>query len=184
MQLTPWFDCIIPGRLWQVRDLLPAEQVQEIITTDWVSLPWATSPQQQHWRRREILWNDPHAQQFSRYIACQLNTINQAIGTEFEQCSGQFWVDQPGFSVPLHTDGHLPNSMQLYWSAPTADYGTGFYHYRRTDSLLYQFASEPNSGYIMLNHANSDGSQPLLWHGMLNPVPEGHIRVSSYWQFS
>jgi hypothetical protein len=73
--------------------------------------------------------------------------------------------------------------MQLYWTVPGPDWGTGFYRYKDPDSLLYQFESRPNSGYIMLNHLNPDGSQPLLWHAMLNPVPAGHIRVTSYWQF-
>jgi hypothetical protein len=73
--------------------------------------------------------------------------------------------------------------MQVYWTVPSPDYGTGFYRYKTLDSVLYQFQSRPNSGYIMLNHLESDGSQPLQWHGMFNPVPEGTIRVSSYWSF-
>lgn len=177
------FNCIVPGRLWAVNNLLTDDQVADLLTTDWMSLPWEKSPQQRHWQRRAILWNDSTAQRLSAYISSQLDTINQAIGTEFTQAAGQFWVDQPGFTVPMHTDGHLANSLQMYWIAPTEEYGTGFYHYKNQDSLLYQFESHCNTGYLMLNHPNADGSQPLQWHGMFNPVPEGHIRVSSYWQF-
>lgn len=178
------FTCIVPNRLWQVNNLLAAEQVDDILTTDWMSLNWSTAENQEKWLRRQIQWNDPTAQRISCYINNQLDTINQAIGTNFTQAAGQFWVDQPGFTVSMHTDGHLANSLQMYWIAPGPEYGTGFYRYKNKESLLYQFESVCNTGYIMLNHLNEDGSQPLQWHGMFNPVPEGHIRVSSYWQFN
>lgn len=171
------------GRVWLVEDLLPPEQVEEILTTDWQSLSWTTSGGQELWARRQINWDDPTAQRLGRYISDQLPTINAGIDTDFQMCGGHFWVDQPGFTVPLHTDGHVPNSMQLYWAVPGPDHGTGFYQYKKKDSLLYQCQSLPNSGYIMLNHLESDGSQPLLWHAMFNPVPENTIRVSSYWSF-
>lgn len=178
------FTNIVPGRLWQVENLLEQEQVDQILSTDWLSLAWTTSAGQESWQRRQIQWNEPRVQELSRLINDQLPAINQAAGTEFVQAGGQFWVDQPGFTVGLHTDGHLPNSLQMYWIAPSDDYGTGFYNYKTPDSLLYQFASRPNTGYLMLNHPDADGSQPLQWHGMFRPVPEGHIRVTSYWQFS
>jgi len=177
------FTAIVPGRLWQVTDLLPAEQADQIQAADWLNLTWVRGAKQENWLRRQIQWNDPVAQQLSNYISQQLPAINQATGSEFTQASGIFWVDQPGFQVDMHTDGHLANSLQMYWIVPGPEYGTGFYHYKDPKSLLYQFASVPNTGYIMLNHLNEDGSQPLQWHGMFNPVPAGSIRVSSYWQF-
>jgi hypothetical protein len=178
------FTTIVPGRLWQVNDLLTANQAEEIMATDWSSLAWIKGQSQQHWIRKQVLWSDPTAQRYSEYINQCLPEINRALNTEFEHMSGHFWVDSPGFTCDLHTDGHLPTAMQLYWTVPGEDWGTGFYHFKDSEQLLYQFASRPNSGYIMLNHANPDGSQLLQWHAMLNPVPEGHIRVSSYWYFS
>ena len=172
------------SRLWSVEDLLPAEQAQELAAVDWMSLAWSLIGGQESWPRRQIVWNDPTAQRFGQYINAQLPQINQALGTDFARSGGHFWVDLPGFCMPLHTDGHVPNAMQMYWIMPGPEWGTGFYHYKRTDSLMYQCVSRPNSGYIMLNHLAPDGSQPLLWHAMLNPVPEGTIRVSSYWRFS
>lgn len=180
----PIFTNIVPGRLWQVENLLPTDQVDEMIATDWMSLSWTKSPGQETWGRRQIVWNDARAQKLNKYINNQLPEINHATGTDFNQASGNFWVDQPGFTVAMHTDGHLANSLQMYWIAPGTKYGTGFYHYQNRESLLYQFKSITNTGYLMLNHLNEDGSQPLQWHGMFNPVPEGSIRVSSYWQFS
>jgi hypothetical protein len=170
-------------RLWQVQDLLPPEQVNEITATAWMSLATGLSSGQESWARRQVAWDDPSAQRYSAYINACLPKINLALGTNFERMGGHFWIDLPGFTVALHTDGHVPNAMHLYWCVPAADYGTGFYRYKDLDHLLYQFESRPNSGYIMLNQLAQDGSQPLLWHAMLNPVPEGHIRVSSYWRF-
>jgi hypothetical protein len=171
-------------RVWSVEDLLPADLAEEITHTPWLDLAWQPSIGQESWPRRMISWQDAQAQQLSQLISAELPQINQALGTRFTQAGGHFWVDLPGFTVPIHTDGHLPNSMQLYWTVPGPEWGTGFYRYKQTDSLIYQCVSRPNSGYIMLNHLEDNGSQPLLWHAMLNPVPEGTIRVSSYWQFS
>ena len=171
------------NRLWQVCDLLPAEQAEEIQATDWSSLHTHLSLRQESWTRRQVALDDPVSQRYNAYINSQLPQVNQALGTNFERSSGHFWIDPPGFTVGLHTDGHRPNAMQLYWTVPGPEWGTGFYRHKRQDSLLYQFRSQPNSGYIMLNHLAADGSQPLLWHGMFCPVPEGHIRVTSYWSF-
>jgi hypothetical protein len=169
-------------RIWQVSNLLSPEQASAIINLDWTNL--RNKHEQLHFKqRREIVWDEPAIQAACTAISDQLPAINRALGTEFTQASGAFWIDYPGFSCPMHTDGHLAASMQLYWLAPDHSYGTGFYRYKTPESLVYQFASCPNSGYIMLNHANPNGSQPLLWHAMLNTVPPGTIRVSSYWQF-
>lgn len=171
------------ARIWSVEDLLTADELADIVSTDWMGLAWRPSSGQEAWPRRQIAWDDPRSQRLSQYINAQLPQINLALGTAFRSCGGHFWVDQPGFTVPLHTDGHVPNAMQLYWIMPGAGWGTGFYRYKRTDSLFYQTISRPNTGYIMLNHLAPDGHQPLLWHAMLNPVPEGSIRVTSYWRF-
>jgi len=179
-QFTPVDD---RKRLWVVEDLLPSEQLQELLTCDWQNLSWSPSGGQESWPRRQVTWNDPTAQRLGGYISAQLPGINLALGTEFTRCGGHFWIDQPGFTVPLHTDGHVPNAMQMYWTVPGPEWGTGFYRYKRTDAQLYQTISRPNTGYIMLNHLAPDGHQPLLWHAMLNPVPEGSIRVTSYWRF-
>jgi hypothetical protein len=171
------------GRLWQVTDLLPPDQLQQLLECDWQNLAWSPSGGQESWPRRQVNWDAPEAQRLGSYISAQLPAINSALGTKFAQCNGHFWVDQPGFTVALHTDGHVPNAMQMYWTVPGPEYGTGFYRYKNRTSLIHQCPSVPNSGYIMLNHLAGDGSQPLHWHAMFNPVPEGHVRVSSYWRF-
>lgn len=178
----PGFTAITPS-LWSVEDLLDTAIVDAILATPWRELATIRIPQQQSWLREQVAWNEPCVQPFVQAINSQLPEINRAIGTEFTQAGGVFWIDYPGFVCPMHTDGHLKNAMQMYWIAATEDLGTGFYHYKRSDSLLHQFPSQTNTGYLMLNDLDSTGAQPLQWHAMLNPVPDNTIRVTSYWQF-
>jgi hypothetical protein len=173
----------IDHRLWHVSDLLPQEQLNEILAIQWTELPWQKENLQENWPRRKITNDDSRVRQVNRYIEKCLPTINQSLGTEFQSCHGHWWLDEPGFTCSMHTDGHLPNAMQLYWIMPSDQYGTGFYHFKNTNSLKHQFDSVPNSGYIMLNHLDPDGSQPLQWHGMFNPVPADAYRLSSYFYF-
>jgi hypothetical protein len=180
MQLTP-----LDGehRLWLVEDILSEEQMKDIVSIDWPSLSWKRGCMQEHWKRRQIHDDNPDIQRISKYVPVLLPKINTALGTQFKRTWCMWWLDEPGFTCDMHTDGHLPNAMQIYWLAPSEDYGTVFYHYRDPSHVKHKFLSRPNQGYLMLNHANEDGSQPLQWHNMPNPVPEGTWRLSSYWFF-
>jgi hypothetical protein len=89
----------------------------------------------------------------------------------------------------VHTDEGIEKAgviatIQLYLFAPNEDYGTEFFtatKYKTIFDSFYKFKSIPNTGYLMLNHLTEDGSLPMQWHGMLNPVPEGCHRLSAYW---
>lgn len=173
----------IDNRLWQVRDLLSQDKLDTILSMPWDQYPWERENLQEWWPRRKITNDVPEVARVSRWIEDCLPAINQALGTEYVACSGHWWVDCPGFTCAMHTDGHLSNSMQLYWIAPSDQYGTGFYHFKKRNSLKYQFLSVPNSGYIMLNEQEPNQWQPLQWHGMFNPVPKDTYRLSSYFYF-
>jgi hypothetical protein len=73
--------------------------------------------------------------------------------------------------------------MQMFWVMPTEQHATQFYNSKRQHDIRFAPKSVTNTGYLMLNKSNTDGSQPLQWHGMLNPVPAGTIRVCSYTHF-
>ncbi len=171
-------------RLWQVSDLVSPDELNDILSVDWLSGSWRRGPRQESWKRRLLDWDHPEVIRVNKLIEKQLPVINSALGTNYTNFGGQFWLDEPGFDVVLHTDGELPNAMQMYWVMPDETYGTGFYFYKSSNTLQYQFMSYPNTGYILLNHANEDGSQPLFWHGMFRTVPEGSYRLSSYWYLS
>ena len=163
------------GRLYEIKDLLAPDQLQEILRQNWLNLP--TQPGNLQHRRSVDVSEIPHIE---RWITDLLPEINRRLDTAFDQIYGQWWLDLPGFHCPLHTDGHLPNALQMYWIAPGEQYGTGFYDYKDQRYPKHQFFSRPNTGYIMRNHANADGSQPLQWHAMLNTVPPNTWRLSSY----
>lgn len=180
--MTEIVDTDNTGRIYQVNNLLTNDEVSVIMNTDWLSLPWERGKGQLHWLRRWLKSCD-HIDKLSGYVDSKLNLINQLTGKNFQLMSTQWWVDEPGFTVGMHTDGHLPYTMQLYWDTPSEEYGTVFYYYKSVDSLRYKFLSVPNHGYLMDNHYEND-FQLLHWHSMLNKVPEGKIRVSSYTWFA
>ena len=176
------FTCVDDrSRLWQVENLVTDDQLQDIISLDWIGIE--KSDHSAFLKRKIVDTKNNDVQRVSSYITNNLHKVNQALGTSFHSCYGDFWVDYPGFTIDMHTDGHLSNTMQLYWIVSGPEHGTGFYFYKNKSYLLYQFQSIPNTGYIMLNDLDPDGSQPLQWHGMFNPVPVNSIRVSSYWYF-
>jgi len=175
------------NRLYAVYDLLEQSQVNYIRSLPWHTFAWKRGDQQENWPRRQIDSDHTEVRLVSSWIDSCLNDINQALNTQFATSFGQWWLDEPGFNCPSHTDGHLPNAMQIYWISPhnSDAYGTGFYHYKSAEPsyIRRQFYSSPNSGYLMLNHAEPDGSQFLQWHAMLNTVPANTWRLSSYWYF-
>ena len=73
--------------------------------------------------------------------------------------------------------------MQIFWVAPGKQYATQFYKSKNANDPITQLEFVPNTGYLMLNMLNEDGSQPLNWHGMLNKVPADTFRVTSYTTF-
>ena len=170
------------SRLYQVNNLLTADELADVMSTNWLDLPWKRGEGQESWPRRWLLPNQ-RVEQISKYIDSKLITINQLARKKFNSINTQWWVDEPGFTVAMHTEGQLPYTMQLYWEVPGEEFGTGFYHYKTIDSLRCKFLSIPNHGYIMDNKCD-DSYQVLQWHSMLNKVPNGKIRVSSYsWFF-
>jgi hypothetical protein len=171
------------NRIWQVVDLLPTEQTAEILAVDWLNMPWRRGHMQEHWHRRWINEQHPTIQKLNLYVHNQIPSINQALGTNYTRCNGAWWLDDPGFIVSIHTDGEMLNSLQMAWIAPSDDYGTRFYFDKAGHHLMYQALGRTNTGYIMLNHQDENGAQPLHWHGMLTPVPSGTFRLSSYYQF-
>jgi hypothetical protein len=184
MQITP-----VTGRLFQVTDLLPQELVDRLLSKDWLSAPWQKQEMQSHWLRRAITTDaDPVLIEASNHITSLQPQIAELCNIKFNypiiKEDTVWWLDEPKFTVGMHTDGELPSAMQVYWSCPTDKLGTAFTEFGNRKCNPYKkFVSAPNTGYIMLNCPNPDGSQPLLWHSMLCPVPPGTFRVSSYTAF-
>lgn len=174
------------GRIFHVENIFPESLVDEVLNLNWDSLPWSRTKKQESWSRRSIHPDQhPSLQNVSTYIWDHLEEIEVACGVKFHirYPSTLWWYDEPGFEVSLHTDGHLPSTMQLFWQAPSKEFATQFYSFKNINSPISNLEFVPNTGYLMLNMPNEDGSQPLHWHAMLNTVPENTIRITSYTTF-
>jgi hypothetical protein len=168
------------NRLFLVEDIIPQELVSQLTQVDWLSVEWKRPMAQENWLRRELA-TIFETEIINNYILQLIPEIGKLCGVEFASASTTWWLDEPGFKVGIHTDGHLPSAMQLFWSADSVDYGTTFFNSKQLDNIRYQFQFIPNSGYLMLNGLDKDGSQPLQWHGMLKRTTT--VRLTSYTTF-
>lgn len=173
------------GNLFFVRDVVPAELVQKIVCTDWLTKTWQRQSGQEQWSRRKIdrdalPWFD-HWQQCIDDLWPVLEDLLKYPLSQWKETA--WWVDEPGFVCDIHTDGEMPGAMQLCWLGNT-DLGTVFYHDKSGQQVRYHFPFESNAGYLMCNRADNTGYRHLQWHGMLTPVPEQTYRLTSYtWIF-
>ena len=178
MQITPVDQ---DNNLFFVKDVFPQSLVDQIISTDWLALPWSRQEGQESWARRRIEnqalpWNI----EWDNYCEQRWPLIGRSIGFEILNYQGTaWWVDEPGFTCSMHTDGEMPGAMQMTWIG-SENLGTAFYHYKNANALRHQFTVSSNTGYIMINQPQPDGYRKLQWHAMLNSVPPSQFRVSSY----
>jgi hypothetical protein len=184
MQLIPIDDT---NRIFHVVDIFPQELVDRLLALDWNNMNWNKQDAQEMWSRRSLNRDEyPVLREASDYIAKLQSVIAEQLGLVFEWDTNigntNWWVDQPGFWVPVHTDGELPMSLQLFWVGQP-NLATSFHNFGQENNYRAQFEFKPNTGYMMLNGPNTDGSQPLNWHAMLNPVPDSTFRVTSYTVF-
>lgn len=166
------------SNLFRITDVFPKSIVDLVLNESWLELDWEPQQGQESWRRRRIkhtaiAWIN----QWHDYLKSVWPTIQSQLSVPInEYIDTAFWVDEPGFQCPLHTDGEMPGSMQLTWRGP----GTSFYWYKDTKSLRYTVPAQINAGYIIINQADSTGYRPLLWHAMLDTVPADSYRLSTY----
>ena len=164
------------NNLFKVEDLLTQDLVEQVLATDWLNIPWQRQEGQENWARRRLENSAlPWADQWDQQLSQVWNDIAKAVGVELQPYYGTgFWLDEPGFTCGIHTDGEMPGSLHMTWIGP----GTAFYWHKDSSTLRYQVASSPNSGYIMINCADETGYRKLLWHAMLTPVE--NFRITSY----
>lgn len=164
------------NNLFKVEHAVSEDLAEQVLATDWMTLPWTRQEGQENWARRRIIDTDiTWINQWHHELNKQWPTVEQQVGRKLHPYSGTaWWVDEPGFTCSMHTDGEMPGSMHLIWQGP----GTAFYWHKNPSMLRYQTPEQPNAGYIMINQADSTGYRQLLWHAMLTPVDS--YRVTSY----
>jgi hypothetical protein len=185
MQITAVDD---ENNLFWVQDIIPEDLVEQIMHTPWMDLPFVRQQGKGFLQRRKIddskiPWTgqwDQHCQHIWPIITKKLNIPIHPYMSSCDYPGTAWWVDEPGFTCALHTDGEMPGAMQLFWIGSQSDLGTAFYNYKDSNSLRHQFLMQANSGYIMINQPDPQGFRRLQWHGMLSPVPANTFRLTSY----
>jgi len=179
MQITPVDEY---NNLFEIKDIASHDLMEKILSTPWLDLPWERQEGQEHWRRRRIL-NDsiPWTNEWNTHINAMWHKVSKAVGRKLALSYGStWWLDEPGFTCLMHTDGELSGAMQLIWIAADEQLGTCFYHNKNGTPVRKQFLSISNTGYIMLNFPKKNEYTHLHWHAMLHEVPPGTFRLSSY----
>lgn len=167
--------------LFCVTDIVSQDLQDKILSTPWLDLKFVRQEGQENWPRRRILEQEIEwLEQWQTEISTQWSELQQQLQVKLEPYSGTaFWIDEPGFTCAIHTDGEMPGSLHLSWIG-NENLGTTFYHSKNPDHVRFRHQFKPNSGYAMINQANSQGYRHLQWHGMLDPVPENTYRLTSY----
>jgi hypothetical protein len=179
MQITPVDQ---DHNLFEISNLIPQPLVDKVLQTPWIDLTYSLEDGNRELRRR--IHNDqlPWINEWHDCIRKQWDNIVQQTGCDHLTYSDTgFWIDEATYTCPIHTDGELPGAIQLYWVGESKDTGTTWYRYRgHPDKIRHSCKFITNTGYMMINKPEPNGYRKLQWHGMLTPVPDNSIRVSSY----
>lgn len=179
MQITPIDQ---NNNLFAITGLIPQSLVDKILETDWLSLEHKLTEGNRLLRRQvqnnQLPW-------INEWHDCMRQTwqsiVEQTTCNHLNYADTGFWIDMPTYTCPIHTDGELPGSIQMYWIGADTNIGTTWYHHKnQLDQTRHVFKFIPNTGYIMINQPEPNGYRKLQWHGMLTPVPDNSFRVSSY----
>ena len=167
--------------LFRVSDLYPIDLVKSIMTTPWLDMPYSKEEKQETWLRRKIDVSQTHwYNDFENYSEKLWIELSKKLEIPLHKYQGTaWWLDEPGFTCGIHTDGELPGALQTYWIGDR-DLGTSFYYYRDLSTLRYKFPFEPNTGYLMLNNIDDNGYRHLQWHAMPEYVSNHFFRLTSY----
>ena len=168
--------------LFTISDLVPQSLVDKILKTDWLSLEHTLTEGNRLLRRQVQNYQLPWINEWHDCIHQNWQSIaEQTTCNHLKYADTGFWIDMPTYTCPIHTDGELPGSIQMYWIGTDTNIGTTWYHYKnQPDQTRHVFKFIPNTGYIMINQSEPNGYRKLQWHGMLTPVPDNSFRVSSY----
>jgi hypothetical protein len=167
--------------LYMVSNIVSSDLEQKVLSTPWMDLEFVKQVGQEHWPRRLIVDKYlPWLDQWQHEILQSLLVLEQSLGIKLQPYSRTaFWIDEPGFTCGIHTDGEMPGSLHISWIGDSA-LGTTFYHSKNSNDVRFRHKFTSNSGYAMINMPDQSGYRHLQWHGMLEPVPKNSYRLTSY----
>lgn len=182
----------ITDRLHQIENVFDEKIMQTVNSINWLEMPWHRGLGHEEWKRRRINETEEIIN-LNHMMSPFIEKINEELNIDVNPNTVTWWLDEPGFTCGMHIDEFLPKTIQIYMICPNEEVGTTFYKpikpnkpfnefiFEMSQHPLYKFKSTPNTGYIMLNYQEHDGSTPLLWHDMKVPVPDNSIRLSCYY---
>ena len=95
------------------------------------------------WLRRSINFsNNSLLQQVNQELKNTYRQVEEECGitvVNSAYINTSWWIDEPTFYVPIHTDGHLPSTMQLFWHSANNTLGTKFYNSKRRNDIKHDF---------------------------------------------
>lgn len=174
------------SRLFSITQAVNADLLQEINTIDWFSVPYGMDDHSRNSEtfRRRILpqWSDLYGR-IEREINRSVPLINALSGQNYRYVGGTWQICEPDFYCPIHTDGHKPNVMIIYWQTPGTGFGTTFYNSRDTTDVFHEFPSVPNTGFFANYEPGLGESWPEMWHASSQPVPKNGYRLLTQFEF-
>lgn len=142
----------------------------------------------EHWmtddrfRRRDLIKAAEIYNEIDREVEKLLPEINRLANTAFSHMGSTWYLCEPGFWCPMHTDGHKNNVMIIYWHTPGAHHGTTYYNSDNPQDVMHEFLGTPNTGFFANYRPRMGRPWVDMWHASLSPVPRGQYRLLSLYE--
>jgi hypothetical protein len=173
-------------RLFSIQLAVDPEHVKELNQLDWLSRPYEMDyhSRESNTFQRRILTESLNIQEIvDQEINNLLPAINLASGQNFKTVGATWQICESGFVCPMHTDGHKPNVMIIYWQTPGIEWGTKFYHTNDSTDVWYEFPAVPGTGFFANYEPEPGEPWPEMWHASLRAVPENTYRLLTQYEF-
>lgn len=179
MKITPLNEF---NTLFSVENVYPQELIDECQQQSIDDVPWeplgAGIYTQYDTPRRMLVCESPNVfTKLNEYIKTLVPEIQSVTNKPITTADTRVWADYPGYTISRHLDNTegVYITLQVYLNEGDTDLGT---HFSNSMDGSYQYAIpyRPNFGYIMVN-------TDYNFHGMIRPVPNNFVRLSSYTWF-
>lgn len=171
-------------RLLAITRAVEPRFVKDINRIDWLSRAW--EPEDEYYRnptfRRRILEPCDLTRAIDESVQQLVPEINRLCNQTYRQADGQWQICEPDYLCPMHTDGHKPNVMIIYWQTPGPEFGTTFYNSTDPADVFHEFPGMPNTGFFANYKPRIGRPWPEMWHASLIPVPINSYRLITQYE--
>jgi hypothetical protein len=162
---------IVPG-LYKIADALTPAAVAKLKVHVNHATNWSTVEGQELSPRKKLTWQ---SDSIIEELHMALENLTPAVNKQFNDTEKYFlglqiWQDQPGYSIPYHSDRLMIDvAMQLYLYDAPHNCGTTF----KLDGKIIDVPFVHNTGYVLKNSTT-------LQHRTTTTVPTDVSRYSLY----